>query len=73
VKYVLEIELKNDACKECPCLHFWLGEKVIGSWKCKATQQIVDNIDARPDWCPLELTHEECENLIYEATKRLGW
>lgn len=42
-------------------------------WKCKATQRIVDNIDARPDWCPLELTHEECENLIYEATKRLGW
>ncbi len=73
MKYVLEIDLKEDACSECPCLQFWLSDEIKCSWKCKATKQLLDTIDVRPDWCPLELSHDECENLIYEATKRLGW
>jgi len=138
VQYLLELDLKTNACIDCPCSQKAIGtydpmrqyicwfmfenhtfQECVGNlfeikgmlsllfemeqkggWgklrlqdadtyiiapfqrdmsffnfvdKCKATQKVIDDPMMRPEWCPLELTTEESEDLFYEATKKLGW
>jgi hypothetical protein len=66
---VIVDELPED-CKECK----FLCQRVKGRscfWECDAVDKWVDDIDTRPDWCPLITDNDYVEKRIDELTKRL--